>query len=108
MCTFRVALPRDEVTVYFSPAGQLVSVLFRDGSFKVVASVREAPREPDVAFVQHQLDARGPQRERAVVHDVIWGSRLRIHHGVADRFVAARVALAGDAAHDNSRSADRA
>jgi len=95
-------LPRDEVVVYFSPEGQLVSVPFSDGSYKIVTSVEEAPRQPDVAFVQRLLDARGPQAERVIVRDVIWGSRFRIHHGVADRFAAGRIALAGDAAHDNS------
>ncbi len=37
-----------------------------------------------------------------IVHDIVWGSRFRIHHGVADRFHTGRVALVGDAAHDNS------
>jgi 2-polyprenyl-6-methoxyphenol hydroxylase-like FAD-dependent oxidoreductase len=36
------------------------------------------------------------------VHDIVWGSRFRIHHAVADRYGIARIALAGDAAHDNS------
>jgi 2-polyprenyl-6-methoxyphenol hydroxylase-like FAD-dependent oxidoreductase len=36
------------------------------------------------------------------VQDIVWGSRFRIHHGVADRFHTGRVSLAGDAAHDNS------
>jgi 2-polyprenyl-6-methoxyphenol hydroxylase-like FAD-dependent oxidoreductase len=79
-----------------------VSVPFADGSFKIVANVNDAPHEPDVAFVQQLLDARGPQAERAVVRDVIWGSRFRIHHGVAQRYHMGRVALVGDAAHDNS------
>jgi 2-polyprenyl-6-methoxyphenol hydroxylase-like FAD-dependent oxidoreductase len=95
-------VPRDEVAVYFSPEDQLVTVPFPDGSFKVITSVAEAPHQPDVAFVQRQLDARGPQKERPVVQDVIWGSRFRIHHAVADRYRVGRLALAGDAAHDNS------
>jgi 2-polyprenyl-6-methoxyphenol hydroxylase-like FAD-dependent oxidoreductase len=95
-------VPRDEVAVYFSPEGQLVSVPFVDGTYKIVTSVDEAPRDPDVDFVQKQLDARGPQTHRAVVHDIVWGSRFRIHHAVADRYRVGRVALAGDAAHDNS------
>ena len=53
-------------------------------------------------FIQRQLDARGPQGQRAVVHDVVWGSRFRIHHAVADSYRVGRIALAGDAAHDNS------
>jgi 2-polyprenyl-6-methoxyphenol hydroxylase-like FAD-dependent oxidoreductase len=77
-------------------------VPFPDGSFKIVVQVAEAPHEPEVEFIQDLLDARGPQAQRAVVHDIIWGSRFRIHHGVADRYRAGRVVLAGDAAHDNS------
>jgi 2-polyprenyl-6-methoxyphenol hydroxylase-like FAD-dependent oxidoreductase len=95
-------LPGSEVAVYFSPDGQLVSVPFPDGSYKIVANVPEAPHEPQLAFVQALVDARGPQAHRVVVRDIIWGSRFRIHHGVADTFHAGRVALAGDAAHDNS------
>ncbi len=82
-------VPRDEVAVYFSPAGQLVSVPLPDGTHKLVASVADAPHEPDVAFLQDKLDTRGPRAERAVVRDVVWGSRFRIHHAVADRYRAA-------------------
>jgi 2-polyprenyl-6-methoxyphenol hydroxylase-like FAD-dependent oxidoreductase len=52
--------------------------------------------------VQALLDARGPQRERALVHEVIWGSRFRVHHRVADAYRSGRVLLAGDAAHVHS------
>ncbi|HTP15339.1 MAG TPA: FAD-dependent oxidoreductase [Streptosporangiaceae bacterium] len=95
-------LPADEVAVYFSPQGQLVSVPFPDGSYKIVANVTEAPPQSGLEFIQELVDARGPQARRVVVHDIIWGSRFRIHHGVADAFHAGRIALAGDAAHDNS------
>jgi 2-polyprenyl-6-methoxyphenol hydroxylase-like FAD-dependent oxidoreductase len=95
-------LPRGEVAVYFSPDGQLVSVPFPDGSFKIVANVTQSPPEPDAAFVQQLLDARGPQAQRPVVQDVIWGSRFRIHHAVAERYNMGRIVLVGDAAHDNS------
>ena len=37
-----------------------------------------------------------------VVTDVVWGSRFRIHHRVADTFRAGRLLLAGDAAHVHS------
>jgi 2-polyprenyl-6-methoxyphenol hydroxylase-like FAD-dependent oxidoreductase len=39
---------------------------------------------------------------RLVVTDVIWGSRFRIHHRVADTYRAGRLLLAGDAAHVHS------
>jgi 2-polyprenyl-6-methoxyphenol hydroxylase-like FAD-dependent oxidoreductase len=77
-------------------------VPFPDGSYKLVASVTEAPHQPAVSYLQDLVDARGPQAQPVTVHEVTWGSRFRIHHGVADRFAAGRVALAGDAAHDNS------
>ncbi len=95
-------VPQDEVAVYFSPEGQLVSVPFVDGTFKIVTSVDQAPKDHDVDFIQRQLEARGPQAQRAVVHDIVWGSRFRIHHAVADCYRVGRIALAGDAAHDNS------
>ena len=95
-------LPTDEVTVFFSPDGQLVSVPFADGSCKLVANVAEAPPQPEIGFLQELVDSRGPWAERAVIKDVVWGSRFRIQHGVVDRFHAGRIALAGDAAHHNS------
>jgi 2-polyprenyl-6-methoxyphenol hydroxylase-like FAD-dependent oxidoreductase len=95
-------VPSDEVVLYFSPAGMVVVAPLPGGVHRIVATVEEAPEVPDIAFVQDLLDARGPQARRAVVHEVVWGSRFRVHHRVADRFLAGRVALAGDAAHVHS------
>ncbi len=95
-------VPTDEVAVFFAPEGQLVCVPFPDGSYKLVANVADAPPEPDAGFLQDLVDTRGPRAERPVVKDVIWGSRFLVQHGVADRFHAGRIALAGDAAHHNS------
>jgi 2-polyprenyl-6-methoxyphenol hydroxylase-like FAD-dependent oxidoreductase len=95
-------VPSDEVVLYFSPGGMVVVAPLPDGTFRIVATVDDAPAEPDVAFVQHLLDNRGPRRERAGVHEVVWGSRFRVHHRVADDFRAGRVLLAGDAAHVHS------
>jgi 2-polyprenyl-6-methoxyphenol hydroxylase-like FAD-dependent oxidoreductase len=36
------------------------------------------------------------------VADVVWGSRFRIHHRVADTYRSGRILLAGDAAHVHS------
>src|SRR4029077_5769856 len=52
--------------------------------------------------VQQILDERGPGAGRIVVTDVVWGSRFRIHHRVADIYRAGRLLLAGDAAHVHS------
>ncbi|GII04778.1 FAD-dependent oxidoreductase [Planobispora takensis] len=95
-------VPADEVVLYFSPAGLVVVAPLPGGSHRIVATVDEAPAVPDAAFVQALLDARGPERDPAVVHEVIWGSRFRVHHRVADAYRAGRVVLAGDAAHVHS------
>lgn len=98
----RGGAPRDEVILYFSSDGLAVLAPLPDGIHRIVATVDPAPEHPDAAFVQRLLDRRGPRRERAVVGEVLWGSRFRIHHRVADSFRAGRVLLAGDAAHVHS------
>ncbi|HEU0202539.1 MAG TPA: FAD-dependent monooxygenase [Burkholderiaceae bacterium] len=95
-------VPADEVVLFFSPAGLVVVAPLPDGIHRIVATVDEAPESPSAAYVQALLDARGPQRERAIVREVLWGSRFRVHHRVADVYRAGRVLLAGDAAHVHS------
>jgi 2-polyprenyl-6-methoxyphenol hydroxylase-like FAD-dependent oxidoreductase len=72
------------------------------GLHRIVATVDSAPEHPDIDYLQALLDARGPERERAIVEDVIWGSRFRVHHRVVDVYRAGRILLAGDAAHVHS------
>ena len=96
------AVPSDEVILYFSPAGMVVVAPLPGGVHRIVATVAEAPEHPDAAFVQKLLDTRGPQREPAIVQEVLWGSRFRVHHRIADAYRAGRVVLAGDAAHVHS------
>ena len=95
-------LPHDEVILYFSPEGTLVSAPLPDGSFRFVAPVAEAPEKPDVDYVQGLLDRRGGVKSPAKVTEVLWGSRFRVHHRVADAYRAGRVLIAGDAAHVHS------
>ena len=95
-------VPSAEVVLYFSPAGMAVVAPLPGGVHRIVATVDAAPEHPSAADVQALLDARGPQRERALVHEVIWGSRFRVHHRVADAYRSGRVLLAGDAAHVHS------
>lgn len=95
-------VPQDEVILYFSPAGLVVVAPLPDGMYRIVATVDKAPAEPDVAFVQALLDERGPKAHPAVVDDVVWGSRFRVHHRIADTFRDRRVLLAGDAGHVHS------
>ncbi|MEW2481300.1 NAD(P)/FAD-dependent oxidoreductase [Mycobacterium sp. NPDC049093] len=95
-------IPNDQVILYFSPAGLVVVAPLPDGMYRIVATVDEAPQQPDVAFVQSLLDDRGPVAEPAVVEEVVWGSRFRVHHRIADAFRNRRILLAGDAAHVHS------
>lgn len=95
-------VPAAEVVLYFSPAGLVVVAPLPDGLHRIVATVDEAPEQPDAAYVQALLDERGPEESRARVHEVQWGSRFRVHHRVADTYRAGRVLLAGDAAHVHS------
>ena len=95
-------LPADQVLLFFSAPGMLVVAPLPDGSFRLVAEVDDAPGQPDVAYAQRLLDARGPRRTTVKVTEVVWGSRFRIHERVADQYRAGRVLLAGDAAHTHS------
>jgi 2-polyprenyl-6-methoxyphenol hydroxylase-like FAD-dependent oxidoreductase len=92
----------DEVILYFSPAGLVVVAPLPNGYHRIVATVDSAPEHPDSDYLQALLDARGPERERVIVQKVVWGSRFRVHHRVADAYRAGRVLLAGDAAHVHS------
>lgn len=95
-------LPRDEVILYFSPAGMVVVAPLPGGVHRVVATVDQAPEQPSAGDVQALLDARGPESQRARVHEVLWGSRFRVQHRVAAHYRQGRVLLAGDAAHVHS------
>lgn len=96
------AVPEREVILFFSPLGMVVLAPLPDGAHRIVAPVEEAPEHPDAAFVQALLDERGPQSTRATVRALLWSSRFRVHHRVAERYRAGRIVLAGDAAHVHS------
>jgi 2-polyprenyl-6-methoxyphenol hydroxylase-like FAD-dependent oxidoreductase len=96
------AVPPGEVILYFSPAGMMVCAPLPGGIHRLVATVAEAPHQPDREFLQRLFDTRGPEASRAEVAGVVWGSRFRVHHRVADRYRSGRVLLAGDAAHVHS------
>ncbi len=98
----RGAVADDEVILYFSPAGLVVVAPLPGGVHRIVATVADAPEHPDMAFVQGLLDTRGPEREPVRVVEVLWGSRFRVHHRIADAYRKGRVVLAGDAAHVHS------
>ncbi|MGK2865743.1 MAG: FAD-dependent oxidoreductase [Mycobacterium sp.] len=95
-------VPADEVILYFAPAGLAVIAPLPDDRYRIVATAKDAPAQPDIAFVQHLLEERGPQSRPAVVEEVLWGSRFRVQHRIADTFRSGRVLLAGDAGHVHS------
>lgn len=95
-------VPHEEVVLYFSPAGLVVVAPLPNGTHRIVATTDIAPEQPDIAFVQQLLDTRGPELQRIRVHDVVWGSRFRVHHRIATDFHRGRILLAGDAAHVHS------
>ena len=93
---------REEVSLFFSPAGLVVVAPLPNGRFRIVATLDDAPEHPGVADIQRLMDSRGPTRGRAVVTDVAWGSRFRIHHRLANSYRNGRLLLMGDAAHVHS------
>jgi 2-polyprenyl-6-methoxyphenol hydroxylase-like FAD-dependent oxidoreductase len=94
--------PADEVILFWAKAGLTVMAPLPGNVFRIVAPVVEAPEQPSAEFVQQLLDERGFGAGRTVVTDVIWGSRFRVQHRVADTYRAGRVLIAGDAAHVHS------
>ena len=94
--------PTDEVTLFYAHEGLNVLAPLPGGIWRIVAPIPDAPAEPSPQFVQELLDTRGFGPGRTVVTDLVWGSRFRIHHRVADSYRAGRLLLAGDAAHVHS------
>jgi 2-polyprenyl-6-methoxyphenol hydroxylase-like FAD-dependent oxidoreductase len=95
-------LPGDEVQLFFAAAGLVVVAPLPGGRHRIVATVEEAPEHPGAAEVQALLEARGPEKAPARVRDLVWSSRFRVHHRIADHYRAGRSFLAGDAAHVHS------
>jgi 2-polyprenyl-6-methoxyphenol hydroxylase-like FAD-dependent oxidoreductase len=93
-------LGRDEVMLFFSPAGLLVVAPLPSGTYRIVATLDNAPEQPGIADVQALLEARGPTHAVGRVSQVHWRSHFRLHHRVADRH--GRFLLMGDAAHVHS------
>jgi 2-polyprenyl-6-methoxyphenol hydroxylase-like FAD-dependent oxidoreductase len=95
-------LSREEVTLFYAPAGLMVVAPIPDERFRIVATMKEAPAVPEIDDVQALLDARGPAGAPSRVIDIVWGSRFHIHHRVATTFRQGHLLLAGDAAHVHS------
>ena len=60
---------RDEVMLFFSPAGLVVVAPLPKGNFRIVATLENAPEHPNIADMQALIDARGPTTGRATVTD---------------------------------------
>ncbi len=95
-------LSRQEVTLFYSPAGLVVVAPLPEQHFRIVATVDDAPEHPSVDYIQDVLDARGPTTNPGRVHDIVWGSRFHIHHRVAETPRRGRILLCGDSAHVHS------
>lgn len=93
---------RDEVMLFFSPDGLVVVAPLPSGRYRIVATLRDAPEEPDIEDVQMLIDARGPTGAPCTVSGIHWSSRFRLHHRVADHYRQGRMLLMGDAAHVHS------
>ncbi len=98
----RWPLGRDEVSLLFSRDGMVVVAPLPDGSFRIVATMDDAPSAPDAADIAALLAARGPSGGGAAIEAVLWSSRFRIQHRVAASYRAGRLLLMGDAAHVHS------
>jgi 2-polyprenyl-6-methoxyphenol hydroxylase-like FAD-dependent oxidoreductase len=92
----------DEVMLFFSPDGLMVVAPLPGVYHRIVATSDEAPERPAIPHLQQLLDARGPVTNAARIHEIVWSSRFRVHHRLADRYRADRILLAGDAAHVHS------
>jgi 2-polyprenyl-6-methoxyphenol hydroxylase-like FAD-dependent oxidoreductase len=95
-------LSREEVTLFYSPAGLVVVAPMPDQRCRVVATVKHVPDVPTIADIQALLNARGPAGSPAQVRDIVWGSRFHVHHRLALIFRQRSVLLVGDAAHVHS------
>src|SRR5215217_5092939 len=93
--------PTEEVILFWATAGLTVVAPLPGRIHRIVAPIADAPEHPSAPFVQQILDNR-VGAGRMVVTDLVWGSRFRIHHRVADTYRAGRLLLAGDAAHVHS------
>jgi 2-polyprenyl-6-methoxyphenol hydroxylase-like FAD-dependent oxidoreductase len=89
-----------EVSLTFGADGLTVVAPLPGGHYRIVATVDDAPATPDLAFVQRLLDERAPAR--AKLTSLVWSSRFRVHHRLADHYRVGRLLLAGDAAHVHS------
>ena len=95
-------LSEREVMLFVAPEGLVVVAPLPGGRHRVVATLENAPEQPGIADIQRILAARGPATGSSRIEEVLWSTRFRVHHRLADRYRAGRIVLAGDAAHVHS------
>jgi 2-polyprenyl-6-methoxyphenol hydroxylase-like FAD-dependent oxidoreductase len=95
-------LGASEVSLYFSPEGLLVVAPLPNGTFRIVATLDNAPERPALEDIQALMDTRGPADGKNHVQEVVWSSRFRIHHRLANAYRDGSFFLMGDAAHVHS------
>lgn len=101
-------IPRDEITICWSPEGVLALFPMIGGRFRVVADVGlRASNAADVVVVpptlqevQALVDARGPSG--LTVRDAVWLSHFAINERKVKDYRQGRVFMVGDAAHVHS------
>lgn len=95
-------LSREEVTLFYSPAGLVVVAPLPNDHFRIVVTVDQAPAPPSLSVMQDLLDHRGPTTNPGRILDLSWSSNFRIHHRVASQLHRGRILLCGDAGHVHS------
>ena len=95
-------LGRDEVSLFLSERGLVVVAPLPGNHFRIVATVDQASEHPSLDDFQAILHDRGPTSGAVQVKRLVWSSRFRVGHRVAERFMLGHVLLAGDAAHVHS------
>ena len=76
-------------------------------TFRIVATLDNAPEKPRIADIQALLDARETTNGENRVEQVVWSSRFRVHHRVAKSYSEGKFLLMGDAAHVHSPAGGR-
>jgi len=98
-------LVEDEGHMFLAAEGLLIIVPMPEPrQWRVIAHVATAPEAAPNTIDSESLDRLISDRAgiQFGAHDVTWTSQFDLSHGVADRFRAGRVFLAGDAAHIHS------
>jgi 2-polyprenyl-6-methoxyphenol hydroxylase-like FAD-dependent oxidoreductase len=99
-CAGRTAVTR--CSCFSLPQGWSWSHHFQTAPSGSSATLDDAPEHPAAADIQALINARGPTGGTADVTDVVWSSRFRIHHRLANSYRDGRLFLIGDATHVHS------